>query len=133
MMESVSVRAVARWSILLLGLGLALVYLNSAAFSGWASGGPPTEIPAAWKQRALAHLCYGLSALLLGFALFRALRPSRLADPGVWIAIALGVVFLAVPSVRQFIEIDQCLDAGGCWNRNAFKCEFISQEACSGR
>jgi hypothetical protein len=132
-MRRISARSIARWTVLFLGIGLALVYLNSAAYSWWASWGPPTNIPDAWRHRAFAHFCLAMTAISFAFALFRTLGPSLRADRVVWISLAVGAAFWAGPSAAGFIEVDRCLDAGGCWNRGAFRCEFSSQEACDAR
>jgi hypothetical protein len=47
-----------RWIILILFLAGALLYLNSAMFSAWVSGGPPTEYPEAYLQQAVRHFYY---------------------------------------------------------------------------
>ena len=73
-------RNLARWVALLVCVALALLYLNSAAYSAWLSGGPPTAIPQAWAHRALAHLCYSVAALLVGLALFRGIRSMPRID-----------------------------------------------------
>jgi hypothetical protein len=126
----ISARAIARWAVLLIGIGLGFAHLNSAAYSWWAAGGPPTSIPAAWKHRAFAHFCFAMTAISFAFALFRTLRPSLRADRVVWISLAVGAAFWAGPSAAEIIEVDRCLDAGGCWSRAAFRCELSSQEAC---
>lgn len=132
-MRRISLRVLARWTILLLGIGLALVYLNSAAYSWWASWGPPTNVPDAWRHRAFAHLCFAMTAMCFAFALFRTLGPSLRADRVVRISLAVGAAFWAGPSALEFIKVDRCLDDGGCWNRAAFRCESSSQKACDAR
>jgi hypothetical protein len=124
MAKAFSTRGLARWTILVLGIGLALVYLNSAAYSWWASWGPPTSVPAAWQHRAQTHLCYAGTILLFAFALFRALRPSSRADRWVWISFVLGVVIATVPHVAEFLAGDVCIDRGGRWNSPAHRCEW---------
>jgi hypothetical protein len=112
----------ARWAALLTGLALALVYLNSAAYSAWAGGGPPTSIREAWMHRAFAHLCYAVAAVLGGFTLFRVIRAPRL-DRAALTLLALAVVFIAAPQVRRFLLVDRCLDSGGRWDAAAFRCQ----------
>lgn len=112
-----------RWAALLAGVALALVYLNSAAYSAWAGGGPPTTIRDAWLHRALVHLCYGVAAAFGGIILFRVIhRPPRL-DRAALALVVLALVLIAAPHAKRFLLVDRCLDSGGRWDAAAFRCQ----------
>ena len=115
--------AIARWAVLLAAVTLAVLYLNSAAYSAWAGGGPPTTIREAWMQRALADLCYALATTLGGLALFRTIRRTPRLDRVVVVLTVLALVLLAAPRARRFLLVDHCLDAGGRWDDAAFRCQ----------
>ena len=74
---------VARWVTLLAFIALGFVYLNSAAFSAWVAGGPPTTVRDVWLHRTFAHLCYAVGAVLGGVVLFRCIRRPRSFRPRV--------------------------------------------------
>jgi hypothetical protein len=114
----------ARWAALLGGVALALVYLNSAAFSAWAGTGPPptNAFREAWMHRAFAHLCYGGAAALGGASLFRVMqRPLRL-DRVVLALTVLVVLLLAAPRIRLFVFVEPCLHSEGRWDDATFRC-----------
>jgi hypothetical protein len=116
------VTRVARWGALVVCLALAVLYLNSAAYSAWAGAGPPTTIRDAWMDRALAHLCYAAAAVLGGFTLFRVTRRPPRLDRSALALLVLSVVFIAAPHARRFLLVDRCLDSGGRWDAAAFRC-----------
>jgi hypothetical protein len=117
-----TLRNVARWAVLLVALLVAAIYLNSAAFSAWVASGPPTPFPEVWAQRSLAHACTAASILLAGISSFLAIK----AFPRIgWIPILFGflaIALAAVPVGREFMLIDSCLDSGGRWDEQEFRC-----------
>jgi hypothetical protein len=115
--------AVTRWGVLVAATGLALLYLNSAAFSAWAGGGPPTNIREAWMHHAFAHLCNGVAAALGGVILFRVVRSPPRLDRATLALLVIGMVFIAAPRARRFLLADRCLDSGGRWDDAAFRCQ----------
>ncbi len=112
-----------RWAALLAGGALALVYLNSAAYSAWAGGGPPTTIRDAWMHRAFAHLCYAVAAALGGILLFRVIRRPPRLDRAALVLAVLALVVIAAPHARRFLLVNRCLDSGGRWDAAAFRCQ----------
>jgi hypothetical protein len=120
--RNVIVRNTARWTILLVALLVAAIYLNSALFSVWVAGGPPTPYPEAWAHRALVHACTAGALVLAGIAAFRGIGAfPRIGS----IPLLLGLAALAVlafPRFREFLLIDSCLDSGGRWEEAAFQC-----------
>lgn len=113
---------VARWVALLAFIALALLYLNSAAYSAWAAGGPPTTIREAWMHRAFSHLSYAVGAVL-GGVLFRTVRRPVRFDRVSAVLAALALLTVAAPHVRFFLLVDSCLDAGGLLDAATFRCE----------
>lgn len=116
-------RTVLRWALLILGIGLALAYLNSAAFSAWVSGGPQTPYPEAWLRRAFAHACHGLAALLVGLSLFGLLRVACRRRVSWFFLFAAGLAAVLAPQVRGFLLVDRCLDSGGRWDSATLRCQ----------
>ena len=112
-----------RWTALFAGVTLALVYLNSAAYSAWAGGGPPTSIREAWMHRAFSHLCYAGAAVVSGLTLFRVIRRPLRLDRAALALVVLTTVLLAAPDVRRFLLMGHCLDSGGHWDAAAFRCQ----------
>jgi hypothetical protein len=61
-------------------VGLALIYLNSAAYNFWLTYGPPTQDPGAFFVKSIRHLIYSAALFLLAgvsFYLYRKLRKSN--------------------------------------------------------
>ena len=117
------VRLIIRWGGLIGAIIMAALYLNSSIYSAWVSGGPPNEYPEAWAHRALMHLCFSGAFLLAGVAIFRVAG----SFPSVGrISFALGVAALLIastPYVRALLDSDSCLDSGGRWNYEEYRCE----------
>lgn len=89
----------ARW---FLGGALVIVgvlYLNSAAYSAWAAGGPPTHYPHAWLRRAALHLGYAIAAFCAGAVVTLLLRrpTTRVRRTLAALLIAVAIACLAVP------------------------------------
>lgn len=105
-------------------LAIAAIYLNSAAYSAWVSGGPPNEYPEAWAYRAMRHFYYGLGFIAIALTIFLALKANA---PRIKLKCAIGfiigIVLFSVPHLKKFIEIDSCLDHGGKWNYSNHRCE----------
>jgi hypothetical protein len=116
-------RKFAAWAVLVGAVVIGLLYLNSAAYSAWAGGGPPTAFREAWMQRAFAHLSYAAGAIFLGVAAFRAIRRlPRLETVGLLLAV-LALLAVGAPTFRRFVLASRCTDGGGRWDEPAFKCE----------
>ena len=116
-------RLTARWTLLLLSLVIAAIYLNSAFFSARVSGGPPNPYPHAWSQRGVTHLCLAGAFLFGGIAIYRLIGSFPKIGVLTIIFAVVAVLFPAVPYVREFWYVDACLDRGGRWNSLAFQCE----------
>ena len=116
-------RIISRWIILCGAIVTAALYLNSAAFSAWVSGGPPTPYPEAWGQRALLHLCLSGVFLFGGIFIFRIIKTFPSFRRFTIVLIIVSVLLLCIPYIRAFIKSDACLDSGGRWNSLEFKCE----------
>jgi hypothetical protein len=74
-------------------------------------------------QRAFAHVCYAGAAVLIGCAVFRAIRRLPRSDRLGLVLALFALAAVAAPRIRQFILVDGCLDAGGRWDGAAFRCE----------
>jgi hypothetical protein len=115
-------RNVVAWLVLGVGIVVAALYLNSAAYSAWVAGGPPNAYPESWAQRALVHLCAAGAFVCGAVAVFRGVRSFPRIGA---LTISLGLVallLLGVGEVREFFLVDSCLDRGGSWNHEEFKC-----------
>jgi hypothetical protein len=116
------VRASLRWTALIVAVIVAATYLNSAAYSFWVAGGPPSLYPESWVQRGLVHLCWSGAALFVGIATFRTVRTFPRFG-AITIALAVtGLLLLGVGGIREFLLTDRCLDRGGIWNSTEFRC-----------
>src|SRR5579872_869252 len=94
-----SVSAFARW---FLGGALVIVgvlYLNSAAYSAWAAGGPPTHYPHAWLHRAALHFGYAIAALCAAAVVifFLGGPTTRVRRTIAAVLIAIAIAGLVVP------------------------------------
>lgn len=115
-------RQVVRWSVLLMFIVLAILYLNSAVYSAWVSGGPPNPYPIGWSRRALGHICFALAALFFGVALFIGIRKLPKFGKSSIALTVIGILLVASPYVGRFILIDGCLDRGEKWNNETIQC-----------
>ena len=116
-------RMAIRWGSLAGAIIMAGLYLNSSIYSAWVSGGPPNEHPEAWAYRAFMHLCFSGAFLLLGVAIFR-IAGSYPRVGSVSIVLGLAALLIAgTPYVRAFLDSDACLDGGGRWNYEEYRCE----------
>ena len=116
-------RLIIRWGGLVGAIIMAALYLNSSVYSAWVSGGPPSGYPEAWAHRALMDLCFSGAFLLAGVAIFR-IAGSFPGVGGISIALAVAALLLAsAPYVRAFLDSDSCLDNGGRWNYEEYRCE----------
>ena len=116
------VRQVIRWCVLLGFIYLAYLYLNSAAYSAWVSGGPPNPYPIGWSRRALGHLFFSAAALFLGIGLFRGILTFPKVGRGAIVLLALGLLLIAAPYIGRFVLTDRCLDQGGSWSNQTIQC-----------
>lgn len=50
-----------------------------------------------------------------------------------WIAlfVMLAVAIFVAMKLRRFLQVDACLDGGGCWVHGEERCEESDQEACT--
>lgn len=107
-------------------MSLGLLYLNSAAYSAWVSGGPPNDYSHAWAQRALVHFCFSISFLFSGPMAFAALKKdfSFKASKYKYLWAVVVAFSLIYPHAREFFLIDSCLDGGGNWVKAHFECKY---------
>jgi hypothetical protein len=116
---------VARYLVFAGFMLLGLWFLNHAAYSSWASWGPPTKYPKAWEHRALVSLCISIvffsSAIMALIGLRKAFDWKKTKLKYVWVIL---VIFgLSYPHVREWLLIDKCLDNGGSWDAIHFTCK----------
>jgi hypothetical protein len=103
---------------------IAAIYLNSAIFSAWVSGGPPNDYPEAWAYRSMRHFYYGLGFIVIAVTIFLSLKANAkriMTKCIIGSIVALALFF--VPHLKKFIEIDSCLDHGGKWNYSYHRCD----------
>ena len=102
----------------------AAIYLNSAVFSAWVSGGPPTDYPEAWAYRSFRHLFYGFGFILFAITVFLSLKAeAKGSKVKLIIGFLIGLSVFAIPHISKFLEVDSCLDQGGKWNAIYHRCE----------
>jgi hypothetical protein len=121
-LKTSAVRQTIRWCVLLAFVCLALLYLNSAAYSAWVSGGPPNPYPIGWSRRALGHLFFSAAALFLGVGLFRGILTFPKVGRGAVVLLAIGLFLIAAPYIGRFVLTDRCLDQGGSWSNQTIQC-----------
>ncbi len=108
--------------VLLIFVVVAMLYLNSAVYSAWVSGGPPNPYPIGWSRRALGHLGFAMAALFVGVGLFKGIRTLPKFGKGAVAFTVIGVLLAASPYIGRFILIDACLDRGEKWIHEAIQC-----------
>lgn len=116
-------RSFLRWSVLVLGIGLALLYLNSAAFSAWVATGPPNDYPEAWLQRAFGHLCIAMGVFLVSVVLFRLIKPGARIGSVVIICLALTLVIGIAPTARKRSLRKACEERSAMFDETLVRCE----------
>ena len=106
-------------------IGLSLLYLNSTAYSLWAAGGPPTEVPNAWLHRALVNFGYSISLFAGAILAFKVLKTgfSINKSKSVYIWLLIIASALVYPQAKEYLLIDSCLDSGGKWSEQYFECQ----------
>jgi len=117
-----AVRQIIRWCVLLAFVCLALLYLNSAVYSAWVSGGPPNPYPIGWSRRALGHFSFSAAALFIGIGLFRGILTFPKVGRGALMLLAMGLSLIAAPYIGRFVLSDRCLDQGGSWSNQTIQC-----------
>jgi hypothetical protein len=106
---------------LTVGIGLSLLFLNSAVYRAWLASGPPTDNPEGWLFSAWSSLAWAAAAALGGVGIFLLLRKEKHTRAAT-ILLALSALLLAFPWARGFIAMDSCLDAGGSWSKPELRC-----------
>jgi len=116
---------IARWIALIGLIGLGLLYLNSTAFSLWAAGGPPTEVPKAWLHRALVQFGFSIASFATAIFVFKVLKPgfSFKGKKILYVWLIIVAVSISYPPIKEFILVDTCLDSGGKWSEKHFECK----------
>ena|SRR3989442_10188942 len=96
-----SVGAFARWCVGGALVIVGLLYLNSAAYSAWAAGGPPTHYPHAWLHRAALHFGYAIAAFCTAAVVLFLVRgpTTRVRRIIAAVLIAVAIAGLAGPRV----------------------------------
>ena len=117
-----AIKHVTRWLILVAFVILSLLYLNSAFYSAWVSGGPPNPYPIGWSRRALGHLCFALAALIIGIGLFKGIKTLPKFGKGAIVFVVIGALLALTPYLGRYLLIDACLDRGEKWNHEAIQC-----------
>jgi hypothetical protein len=109
----------------MLGLlaALSLVFLNSALFSAWMSGGPPNPYPEAWAFRSQSFFAWSLAAAVGAGAAFTGIRRFPAVGVITKLLLVASAVLAAAPFVVDQLRVDRCLDGGGRWNYEALQCE----------
>lgn len=116
-------RSVIRWVILASCIVMGLLYLNGAAFSFWVAGGPPNDFPESLVQRGIWRICLAFALFFIGSAVFVAVPKLPKLSKVAVLFLGAAAVLLIVPTVREFLAADGCLDSGGSWSKAEFKCQ----------
>lgn len=112
-------RVIFRWFLLPAAIALCLIYLNSAAYSG-----PPTPNPEGWLFSAGNYLSWALAFLSAGIGLFSLIGSLPALSKVAVAFLLLAGVLAVVPSAREFLAQDSCLDAGGKWSALELRCVY---------
>jgi hypothetical protein len=116
------VKVIVRWSLLLAGIALFLVYLNSAVYRAWLAGGPPTPNPECWLFSASNFLSWSLAFLSTGIGMFILVGKLPLLSRVAVVFLILASILGIFPSARVFVATDSCLDTGGKWSASELRC-----------
>lgn len=123
------VGAFVRWGVVVVLAVLAVLYLNSAAYSVWAGSGPPTGHPHVWLYRAARHFGYAVAAFgVAAIVAFFLGRPATRAKVILRIGlIGLVVAGLAGPWAIHTVNVEACLHSGGHWDAAREQCHNEGQ------
>jgi len=116
------VKVTVRWSLLLAGIALFLVYLNSAVYRAWLAGGPPTPNPEGWLFSSGNYLSWSLAFLSAGIGMFILIGRLPLLNRVAVAFLILAGILGIFPSARVFVATDSCLDSGGKWSAQELRC-----------
>ena len=116
--------AITRWVLMLLLVAAGLLYLNSTVYSFWVAGGPPTDIPNAWRHRGAVHFGFSVALIATAVLVFRIVRAGQKINRSrpvvVWLIVL--AVSLGYAPVKKLLQVDKCLDSGGEWNERGYAC-----------
>ncbi|WP_024300014.1 hypothetical protein [Methylomicrobium lacus] len=116
------VKITVRWSLLLAGIALFIVYLNSAFYRAWLAGGPPTPNPEGWLFSAGNFLSWALAFLSAGVGVFLLIGSLPSLSRAAVVLLILASILGIIPSIREYLASDSCLDAGGKWSALELRC-----------
>ena len=120
--QSTVLRRLIRWLVLIAFIIVALLYLNSAVYSAWVSGGAPDPYPLGSSRRAIGLLCFALASVSFGLGLFEGIKTFPRATKGSAVFIMLGALLVLGPYMGRFAIIDKCQDRGASWNNETLQC-----------
>lgn len=116
------VKITVRWSLLLAGIALFIVYLNSAFYRVWLAGGPPTPNPEGWLFSAGNFLSWAIAFLSAGVGVFLLIGSLPSLSRAAVVLLILASILGVIPSIREYLASDSCLDAGGKWSALELRC-----------
>ena len=115
-------KTILRWGLLLAGIAVCLIYLNSAFYRAWVAGGPPTDNPEGWLFSAGNYLAWALAILSSGIGAFVLISKLPSLSRVALVFIVLSIILGIFPSAREFVASDVCLDSGGKWLSSELRC-----------
>lgn len=113
-----------RWILLVTMIFFALFHLNGSFFSYWAAGGPPTDFPNVWRHQGLVRFGYSIASFCVGMIFFKTFKKgfSFRKNKMIFVWFTIFIMSLSWPPIKQFIDIDSCLDNGGQWSEEYYEC-----------
>lgn len=121
---------VARWSLAIAAIALALLSANQAFYSAWQTAAPPgNEFPEAWAYEARKWLGYTIAWLVTAVLAVINLRRGWPYLRSKWniVLLIVGILAVGYPRAWHFLQVDACLDRGGRWDYEQQSCESDQQ------
>lgn len=119
---------IVRWSLVLVLLVIACLYLADAVVSAWQTAAPAgAERAGIWSYLAYRSFGRGLAAIFLAVLASLNIRSDWPNLRSMWNLFLGGAVLasLLVPSAWRLLSIDACLDSGGSWDYEYELCSTV--------
>jgi len=91
-------------------------------YRAWLADGPPTPNPEGCLFSAGNFLSWALAFLSAGVGVFLLIGSLPSLSRAAVVLLILASILGVIPSIREYLASDSCLDAGGKWSALELRC-----------